>query len=31
MMMILCMSKLMFMNAMYDVMYRANECSNTHI
>jgi hypothetical protein len=31
MMMILCMSKWMFMNAMYDVMYRANECSNTHI
>jgi hypothetical protein len=21
----------MFMNAMYDVMYRANECPNTHI
>jgi hypothetical protein len=31
MMMILCMSKWMFMNAMYDVMYRANECPNTHI
>jgi hypothetical protein len=21
----------MFMNAIYDVMYRANECPNTHI
>jgi hypothetical protein len=31
MMMILCMSKWMFMNAMYDVLYRANECPNTHI
>jgi hypothetical protein len=31
MIMILCMSKWMFMNAMYDVMYRANECPNTHI
>jgi hypothetical protein len=31
MMMILCMPKWMFMNAMYDVMYRANECPNTHI
>ena len=30
-MMILCMSKWMFMNAMYDVMYRANECPNTLI
>jgi hypothetical protein len=30
-MMILCMSKWMFMNAMYDVMYHANECPNTHI
>jgi hypothetical protein len=30
-MMILCMSKWMFMNAMYDVMYCANECPNTHI
>jgi hypothetical protein len=31
MMLILCMSKWMFMNTMYDVMYRANECPNTHI
>ena len=31
MMMILCMSKWMFMNAMYDVMFHANECPNTHI
>ena len=31
MMMILCMSRWMFMNAMYDVMWRANECPNTHI
>jgi hypothetical protein len=31
MMMILCMSKWMFMNAMYDVMWHANECPNTHI
>jgi hypothetical protein len=31
MMMILCMSKWMFMNAMYDVMYCANEGPKTHI
>ena len=31
MMMILCMPKWMFMNAMYDVMWHANECPNTHI
>jgi hypothetical protein len=31
MMMILCMSRWMFMNAMYDVMWCANECPNTHI
>ena len=31
MMMILCMSKWMFMSAMYDVMYCANEGPKTHI
>jgi hypothetical protein len=31
MMMILCMSKWMYMNAMNDVMYYANECPDTHL